>query len=27
MIDDGAPLVESAPGHFSACFFHDRIAA
>jgi oligopeptide transport system ATP-binding protein len=21
------PLVESAPGHFSACFFHDRIAA
>src|SRR3954471_10229811 len=21
------PLVESAPHHFSACFFHDRLAA
>ena len=21
------PLVESAPDHFSACFFHDRLAA
>ncbi len=21
------PLVESAPNHFSACFFHDRLAA